>query len=97
MCVCVCTCVVCVCARVWCVCTCVYVCACVVCVIIVLGVWLCVCVERVCIYDCSCGSSKVHPTFSQIEFLNSVIADLQRKLETAETLVGLHGPLEGVE
>lgn len=31
----------------------------------------------------------------QVEFLNSVIADLQRKLETAEALAGLHGPLEG--
>lgn len=29
----------------------------------------------------------------QVDFLNSVIADLQRKLETAEALAGLHGPV----
>ena len=32
--------------------------------------------------------------YVQIEFLNSVIADLQRKLETAEAMSGLHGPLD---
>ena len=40
---------------------------------------------------------SIFPSFSQVEFLNSVIADLQRKLETAEALAGLHGPIEGEE
>ena len=33
----------------------------------------------------------------QCDFLNSVIADLQRKLETAETMAGLHGPIDDNE
>ena len=37
--------------------------------------------------------TKYKLCLSQCEFLNSVIADLQRKLETAETMAGLHGPI----
>ena len=38
----------------------------------------------------------LHSTFLQTDFLNSVISDLQNKLEGVEAMKGLHGHMESM-